>query len=930
MNEKKISLSVNGRAIEVEERYFSWTLARYLREVLDMKGTKQSCDSEGTCGTCTVIVNGRPKRACLTKVSSLDQSQIETIENLQVMPDQIPHPLLQTVIQDGIFQCGYCAPGAILSAKALLDENLTPSDKEIEKALTTVICRCAGLNRMDYSVRRAAAILRGEEMSTWFAEDTANEERMLGRLTGKLRFTGDLTFPGMVYAKAVRSKIPHARVVSVDVTRAETMPGIIKVLTARDIPGKNRMGSITPDQPVFCDENNPVRYVGDAIALVVGETQEQVELAAIEVGIELEPLPIISTTEFALSPEAPVLHERLRKSHPEAPNILAHYRTEKGDVETGFSEADIIIEGDYEVPFVEHAYMEIECSIAVPELDGNITIYCGTQGPVEDQHQVAEALGVPKDKIRIAHIFMGGGFGGKEDIAGQIHAALGVLAAGRPVKVQWTRTESLLVSTKRHAIKMHYKTGATHEGKLVAAEVQIYGDTGPYASVGEAVLFRTSVFACGPYVIPHVKVDSYAIHTNNAISGAFRGYGSPQVAFAAEVQMDKIAAALGLDPMEMRLQNALGLGDATITGDVLTREVGVEIKACLNAVKAALKKMPLPEVTEDEKLGIGIAAAYKNVGFGSNLPDSAGAQVSLEPDGSFLVRHGATDMGQGANEVMAAIVARVLGVPVKLIKVHTADTKYDPPGGMTTASRQTFLTGNAALQASQQLKEKLWETISEEFSVPKESLSIINGIFVDQRNGRTLISLKDLSQGNNNFVVQVTYEAPKTQPAPKHSASYPKLGEAPLHFAYDFGAQAALVAVNFKTGVVRVIKIIAAHDVGKAILRKNVIGQIEGAVVQGVGYALGEKYPMENGRPKVTKFKDLGLLRFRELPSIEPIIIEDPHPKGPMGAKGVGELTITPTAPAIVNAVYNAIGVWINELPITREKVLEAIHEKQK
>ena len=925
MTDTPLSLIVNGNPITVRSECRNWSLLRYLREELGLTGVKQSCDSEGACGTCNVIINGCSKRACLTKLATLDQARIETIESLQVDVGQIPHPIVQTVVQDGIFQCGYCAPGAILSAKALLDENPQPADKEIEKALSTVICRCAALNRMDRSVRRAGAILLGEENSTWTTEDTNREERVLNRLTGKMKFTADLSLPGMVYGKVVRAGVPHALVKKVDGSRAEAVPGVLAVLIAKDIPGTNTMGTITPDQPVFCDENNPVRYVGDALALVVGETMEAAEAGAVAVDYELEPLPVVTDTEQAIAAGAPVLQDHLRSIRPEMPNVLGHYTTYKGDIEAGFREADVIVEGVYETPFVEHAYMEIECSLAVPEADGSVTVYCGSQGPVEDQHQVAAALGLKEEQVRIAHMFMGGGFGGKEDIAGQIHAGLGALRTGRPVKVPWSRAESLMVSTKRHAVKMYYKTGAKRDGRVVAAEARILGDTGPYASVGEAVLFRTSVFACGPYVVPHVKVDAYAVHTNNAISGAFRGYGSPQVAFASELQMDKLADALGIDPLELRLKNALDLGDATITGDVLTRDVGVGIKACLLAVRQALAALPMPEAGEDEKIGIGIAAAYKNVGFGTNLPDSAGAHVSLEPDGFFLVRHGATDMGQGVNELVAEIAGRVLDVPVRMVRVHTADTKYDPPGGMTTASRQTFVTGNAVLQASQELRGQLWDAVADEFGVASQDLILREGVFTHRQSGRAYMSLKELAQGTQRFECKVQYDAPRTKAAEKHIAAYPTFSEAPLHFAYDFGAQAAIVAVNVKSGAVRVIKIIAAHDLGKAILRRNVIGQIEGGVIQGVGYALGESYRLEGGIPKTIKFKDLRLLRFRDLPEIEPLIIEDPHPKGPFGAKGVGELTITPTAPAIVNAIHNAAGVWIHDLPATPEKVLAAL-----
>jgi aldehyde oxidoreductase len=926
MTEKKMVLKINNTEFEVDSQYLDWTLLRYLREVLHLTGTKQGCDNEGTCGTCTVIIDGKSKRSCLTKMSKLDGANVETIENLQITDLDIPHPLVQTVIQDGIFQCGYCAPGAMASAKALLDKNLNPSSKEIERVLSTVICRCVGLNRMDLSVQRAAEILRGEKESTWTPEDTANEQRTIARVTGRQMYTDDLSFPNMLYARALRANVPHARVRSLDVSKAEKMPGIVRVFTAKDVPGENIFGVISADQQVFCDEK--IRYVGDTLALVVGESPDQAAAALEEIEFEFDMLPVVSEPEDAMAPDAPIIHERLSEQNPETPNVLNHFKVRKGDIQIGFDMADVIVQGDYQVPFVEHAYMETEAGIAVPHEDGSLTIYCGTQGPEEDLPQIERALGLEKGQVRITHMYMGGGFGGKEDINAQIHVGIAAQAIGRPVKSRWSRTESLMVSYKRHKERMHYKMGATKDGEIVAAEVSIIGDTGAYTSAGEAVIFRSNSFACGPYNVPHAKVDSFCVYTNNPPCGAFRGYGSPQVAFSSEVHMQKICDELGLDPFDFRLKNALGIGGVTITGDVLTKNVGAGVIECLKAVRTALEKTQQPVLNPGEKLGIGIATAMKNVGLGSNIPDASGAKVSLEPDGIFLVRHGATDMGQGVNDVVAIIVARVMGVQNSMVQVHTADTLLDPPGGMTTASRATFLTGNATVQASEQLREQLWTAVSGEFSISVEDLEISGNMFVDKQTSRTLISLKDLAQGSGGFEAEVRYDAPKTQPPAPTVSSYPETPQAPMHFAYDFGAQAAMVAVDEETGKVRVLKIIAAHDVGLPISQRNVIGQIEGGVIQGLGYALTEEYRVENGIPQSTKLKDLGLHRFRDLPEIEPIIVEDPHPLGPFNAKGMGELVLAPVAPAIANAIHDAIGVWVNELPMTPEKVLKAIEAK--
>lgn len=922
----QVSVSINGQKIIVPGAFLDWSLLRFLREELRLTGTKQACDHRGTCGLCKVIIDGKARISCRRKMSTLDGARIETIESL-VPETGNPHPLIQTVIQEGIFQCGYCAPGALMSAKALLDETLSPNPEAIERALSGTYCRCAGLNRMDQATQRAAAILRGDEQSTWTAQDTANNLKTIEKLTGQLLFTDDLSFPNMLVAKALRANVPHGLVTKVDTSKAEKMPGIVKILAAKDIPGENQFGLMIQDQPVFCDQ--VVRYVGDTLALVIGEEEGQVQAALEAIKVDIEPLPVISSVRGAMGQNAPAIHPRLGKANLEKPNVFKHLHITKGDPEAGFEPADLIYEQSYRVPFVEHAYMETETSIGLIEDDGTITVYVGSQGPTNDQEQVARVLGVDKNRVRIAHRYMGGGFGGKEDIAGQIHASLGAFYTGRSVKVHWSRAESIQVSYKRHAAEMHYKMGMTKEGKLVAADITIYSDTGAYASVGEEVLFRMLAFACGPYEVPNVEVNAYAVHTNNNPCGAFRGYGSPQVTFAAETHIQHMFNQLGLDPLEARLMNVLDIGKATITGDVLTERVGAGMVACLIALGNALDTVEMPKVSEDEKLGIGIACGYKNVGLGANIPDQARAQVSLEPDGTFLVRHGAADMGQGSDQVVAVIAARVLGVPLSAIRVHTGDTRADPPGGMTTASRATFITGNAVKLAADGLKTKLWQAVSEAYRVDPENLRIADGFFIEIATGKGICSLKDLTANPTRFIFEAEYHAPRTQPPNETIPAYPDVPAAPMHFAYDFGAQAVILSVNPKTGAVKVYKVIAAHDCGEPLIYQNVVGQIEGAVVQGLGYALSESYQIENGIPKSTQLKDLGLLRFNQLPEIIPIVVVDPHPEGPFGAKGVGELALTPTAPAVINAIHDAVGVWIHELPAREEVILRALRVKQ-
>jgi aldehyde oxidoreductase len=916
MAKDSILFIVNGQAVVVAPEHLDWTLLRYVREVLGLTGAKHACDDEGTCGACTVIVDDQAALACRLKVIDMAGRTVQTIEGLAA--DGALHPLQQTFVRHRVMQCGFCTPGQIMAAKALLDVNPSPSDEEIKEALRGNVCRCSGGFRAVRAVRQAAAVLRGEETIGWTDQTAAAERVALAKATGAIKYTDDLTFEGMLYGQAKRSDYAHAWIKGMDVSEAEAVPGVVAVLTAKDVPGRNAYGLLTPDQPVLCDE--VVRMVGDAVALVVADTLEAARAALKKIKVDYEPLPVLTTPQAALAPDAPQLHA--------GGNVLRHVKIRKGDVAEGFAQADVIIEGDYYTPFSEHGFLDLECSIGRPEGDG-IVVYCGSQGPSFDQEQVAAALGLPLEKVRIAHVPVGGAYGGKEDVSTQVLAALAAYLVQRPVKVRFSRAESLRAHHKRHAQYMHYKTGATREGRVVAVEATLYGDTGAYASTGEAVLFRSATFAAGPYEVPHVKVDSYAVHTNNITCGAFRGFGSPQPTFAAELQMEKMARALGIDSFTFREINALTLGKMTITGHVLASDVGDGIRQCLVAVRQAMAAVPRPNLGPNLKIGVGMAGSYKNVGLGGGIPDGAGAKISLQKDGTFLLQSGAADLGQGSSEVMQIVAAETLSVERGRVRLLIGDTRRDPPGGMTTASRQTVVSGNAALRASQRLRGQMWGYVSEEFHLDPEQIVLRDGCFADAVSGRTLISLADLGE-RETFVAESFYEAPATNAVPEWAAPVPTDEELKLklHFAYSFGAQAAMVAVDEATGQVRVLKVVAAHDAGRAISRSGVETQIEGGVVQGMGYALSERFHLKEGQLGVTTFEGLGLPVTPDVPDIKPIIIEEPHPVGPLGAKGMGELPLTATAPAIVNAIYDAVGVWVDELPVTPEKLLAAIQAK--
>jgi CO/xanthine dehydrogenase Mo-binding subunit/aerobic-type carbon monoxide dehydrogenase small subunit (CoxS/CutS family) len=921
-----VSFKVNGKEVTLPAQP-KRTLLRALREELHLTGSKQACDNEGFCGACTVIIDGTARPSCHISLEQIEGCEIETVEGLAQNGEL--HPLQKTFVLEHVSQCGYATPGQIMSAKALLDRNPNPTKEDASEALRYNISRCSAGYRAPEAITKAAAVLRGDTTLDWDASTAAHERTAISKVTGAIKYTDDLVFPGMLYGRVKRSDFPHAVIEKIDKKAAQQMPGVIAVITAEDVPGQKLYGLLKPDQPVFCD--TLVLTVGDALALVVAESFEQAEAALEKISVTYKPLPIVSDPRQSLLPGAHQLHAATEEFKTNG-NVNRHVKVRKGDIEEGFKLADFIIEGDYTTPFQEHAYEELECSIGIPEGEG-VVVYCGSQGPVFDRAQIASAIGIPENLVRVAHMPVGGGFGGKEDVSAQIQAGLAAYILKRPVKVRFSRAESLSTHHKRHAEFMHYKTGVTKDGRVIALEANIIGDTGAYASTGEAVLFRSATFAGGPYEIPHVKVDAYAVYTNNITCGAFRGFGSPQPCFAAEIQMEKLAHKIGMDPIEFRLKNALTIGNSTITGSVINEEVGDGIRQCIEAVRDSLKKAPSPILKPGEKLGVGIAASYKNVGLGSGIPDNVGAKISLQEDGTFLLRLGATDLGQGSTETFLNIASEILGVPRSNIYLHMGDTRDDPQAGMTTASRITFVAGNAVVIVSEMLLEQIRSYVHNQRQVPLDLIALHDDQVIRKDTHETLITLSQLAQAKGfNSVAHTVYEAPKTQPMPEWASPVPnntELASNNLHFAYSFGAQGVVLSVNELTGVIKTHRVIAALDCGRALNRPGAEGQIEGGVIQGLGYALSEHFTMKDCRPEVTTLANLGLPLTPDLPEVEAILIEQPHPTGPLGAKGMGELPLSATGPAVANALYDALGVWIHDLPITPEKVLAALHAKK-
>ncbi len=920
-----IELVVNGRTVEAKDVDPKMTLLSYLRDVLHLAGTKNGC-GQGHCGACTVLVDGKAQRACLLRLGKVAGAHIETVEGLA--KDGRLHPVQEAFVEEGAVQCGFCTPGMLMATKALLDENPDPTEDEIKKALNQNLCRCTGYAPILRAVKNAAQRLRAADEKpasvatlpeSWqVVGKSVTRNDALAKVTGAQKYAADFYVPGMLHARALRSAYPHAEVLSIDTREANDLPGVVAVLTAKDVPGRNRYGLISADQPVLADDR--VRYVGDAVACIYAESEAAAEEALDKIKVEYRELEVISTPQRAMESDAPVLHGDS--------NIMTENHVRKGDVEVAFKQADVVVENTYYTPFIEHAYLEPEACLAEPDGEGGVTIWVGSQGPYVDRAQVAASLDLPPDKVRIAHTLPGGGFGGKEDISVQILAALGVIHTGRAVKMVLPRPESIRVSTKRHAEYLHYKTAATADGRLLAVEAEIIGDTGAYSSAGLAVLFRSAAFAAGPYVVPNVKVDSYGVFTNNPPAGAMRGYGSPQVCFAAESQMDELAHKLNLDPLDFRLRNALDVGDITATGHRLTESVGV--KGTLEAVRDALAQEALPSPATGKRLGVGIATSYKNVGLGPGLDDEAGAIAELDAAGRLVIRVGCIDMGQGQNTTMAQIAAQAVQVPYSKIVVVSGDTASCPDSFMTTASRATLIQGNAVVQAVTQLRDVMLDYAAREFDLNRAQAQLVDGRIVDASSGRE-VGLAELGKRAADHKTRLSAEAYWKTPTCYANLIVDEklLAEDPeqyrLHAAYCFCTQAAIVEVDEHSGEVRVLKVIAAQDVGKPIHPRNIEGQIEGGVVMGLGYGLYEEFVVDHGRVVSDTLRKLGVPRFAQAPEMTPLIVEDPHSLGPFGAKGMSELPITPTAPAIANAIYNAVGARVRHLPIRPKDVLAAL-----
>ena len=923
-----INLSINGQQYSLEP-VAGETLSTLLRQRLQLTGTKIGCE-EAECGACTVLIDGEPIVSCIYPAERADGKTIVTIEGLaQVVHEEMKlHPLQEAFIEHGAVQCGFCIPGQIMTAYALLKHNPNPDSADVRFALKDTLCRCAGYPTIENAILAAAQALRtGEPVQKPNIPDSIHVHKSVGhthtrhdgmdKVIGAAIYTDDLVFDGMLYAKVRRAMIPHGFLTKLDISKAQALPGVTAVLTAEDIPGEHNHGLVIYDWPVMVGIGERVRYVGDALAIVAAETQEIAEQAAALIEVEFDLQPVITNPVQARQEGVPQIHEK--------GNLLKHIKVRKGDMEKGFAEADVILEHTFHTPTTDHAFIEPECSIAVPTPDGRMEIYVGSQIPYQDRTQVARAMGWPEDRVRIVGQLMGGGFGGKEDVMGQIHVAMLANVTQRPVKLLFDRHESLLVHPKRHATQIRVKIGAKKDGRLVASETELYGDTGAYASLGEKVMTRATTHSAGPYDIPNVRADCYAMYTNNPPAGAFRGFGVTQSAFAVESMMDMLAETLNIDSVELRRMNSLHVGSLTNTGQELRESVG--LTECIDRVEAEMRKhnpqpfQPRIDPASPHLVRVwGFAAAYKNTGLGGGAPDISNAEVELYDDGKIEVRSSSAEMGQGLVTVMRLTVAEEMAVSPEQVKVLVMDTDLTPNGGPTTASRQTYVTGNASRYAAKTLRNAITATIAEKYDVRPEQIRFENGIVHANGHSMTYAEVaREMKAIGQQPRALYEYEAPKTQP----------LGTGgDMHFAFSFGVQAAEVEVNKRTGEVRVLKVISANDVGMAVNPLGLQGQVEGGVMMGLGNCLTEEFIMDNGYVVTDHLARYRIPGIMLTPEITSIIVEHPTAEGPYGAKGVGEICSIPTTPAITNAIYNAVGVRIDKLPVDQEMIARELWER--
>ncbi|MEW5980547.1 MAG: molybdopterin cofactor-binding domain-containing protein [Acidobacteriota bacterium] len=882
---KKIQLKVNGRAkqLVVDE---DLKLLDYLREHLGLTGAKQSCDRKGQCGACTVVVNGKATRSCLAKVARLDGADVITVEGLGT-PEN-PHLIQEAFVLAGAIQCGFCTPGMIMMAKAFLDTNPNPGRDEIKKAFRGNLCRCTGYQRIIEAVELAARFLRGETTPAQVRPSPAQghigvshpRPSSLMKACGVAQFTADIPLPNALELAVVRSPHHNARLKRIDSAKAEKMPGVAGVMTAKDIKGSNSVGMLMPDEPILCADRLPL--LGAPIAIVAAETRAQALAAAEAVHVEYEVLPRISTPEEAMAENAPTVHDGL-------PNIILTKKQIKGDAQKALSESAVAIEGDFETQIVHQAALEPEVAAAYLEGEGeDAQLVIFGRSIAIHLHALILQGGLGWGNIRYEEPFVGGQFGIKSDITSEGIVGAAALHFRRPVRYIPSLTESFWMTTKRHPYQMKVRLGADAKGKLTGYEMNFVVENGAHTSTGPIIVGRSIEMLSGSYQIPNVFAEGRLVYTNNIWGGSARGAGPPQVNYAFEVAMDLLAHRMKIDPYEFRRMNALQVGESMSTGHVVDQWAFNECIAKLKPDYERAKKEAKAKQNGHIRRGVGIAGASFGVGGAGDISNVA---VELDPDGGLTVYGSVADPGEGNDAMLSQIAAHLMSLPQEKIRLVTRDSTKTPDSGVSAGSRQTYLSGHALVKAIEALKSAMKETGA------KTHQDLLNA-------GKP-----------------TRYLATHTMP---HTGLDPEAGQGIAWESQIHGIQMAEVEVDTKTGEVRILKMTAVVDPGTIINPLAVIGQLEGGMDMGAGMALREEYVHGESVDWITyKFPTM-----RTTFDMKVLLSESPRKGGPLGCTGVGEFTLVPTHPAIANAVYDAIGVPMYRIPITPERLLAAMGKK--
>ena len=836
---------VNGTTVTAQRNQ---KLLRFLRDELRLTSVKDGC-SEGACGTCTVLVDGKATRACVPWTDKLEGKRVLTVEGLTDFEKDV---YTYAFGQAGAVQCGFCIPGMVMCAKGLLDVNPSPSREEAAFAIRNNICRCTGYVKIIDAILLAAEVLRAGEIppapTDWSLGQRVPRVDVREKVTGTGEYPDDIYVDGMLYGSAVRSQYPRARVLAIHTEEAEALPGVAGVFTAADIPGQNKVGHLKKDWDTMIAVGDITHYLGDAVCLVAAETPEILAQAKQLVKVDYEELPMVRSPREAMLPDAPLVHKE--------GNLLAHKHIQRGNPAEAIAKSKHVLTQRFSTPWTEHAFLEPECAVAMPDGDG-VLVLSTDQGAYDTQHEIMGMLGLPAEQVKVRNCLVGGGFGGKEDVTVQHHAALIAYLTKRPVKVKLTRAESILIHPKRHPMEMEFSLGCDENGIIQGVAAEVIADTGAYASLGGPVLERACTHAAGPYNYQNFEIDGWAYYTNNPPAGAFRGFGVTQTCFCIESLLNQMADIVGISPWEIRWRNAIRPGQELPNGQIVDDSTG--LAETLEAVKPYY----------DQAKYVGIACAMKNAGVGVGIPDTGRCRLVIR-DGKVHIFAGASCIGQGLGTVLTQMVCGETGVSHENVVYERSNTWCAPDAGTTSGSRQTLFTGEACRRACEGLRKALKEN--------------------------SLTELED-----QEFYGEYLG---KTDPLGA------KVPNPVSHIAYGYATQICILDEDGK-----IQQIVAAHDVGKAVNPTSIEGQIQGGVVMSMGYALTERYPLTDCKP-TAKYGTLGLFRANQIPEITPIIIEKEGLNVARGAIGIGEITSIPTAPAIADAYFRYDGKFRTVLPL--------------